>query len=43
MKTSAELALEIVQLKKEHMWGPKKIATVLARLLLDGLPSPLVP
>ena len=32
MKTSAELALEIVQLKKEHLrWGPKKIATVLAK------------
>lgn len=32
MKTSAELALEIVQLKKEHMrWGPKKICTVLAK------------
>ena len=32
MKTSAELALEIVQLKKEHIrWGPKKICTVLAK------------
>jgi len=32
MKTSAEFALEIVQLKKEHMrWGPKKISTVLAK------------
>jgi hypothetical protein len=38
-----ELALEIVQLTKEHMWGPKKIAAVLARLLLDRLPSPRVP
>ena len=32
MKTSAELALEIIQLKKEHMrWGPKKLATVIAK------------
>lgn len=32
LKTSADLALEIVQLKKEHgRWGPKKIATVLAK------------
>ena len=42
MKRSAELRLEIVQLTMEHMWGPKKIATVVARLLLDGLPAPRV-
>jgi putative transposase len=30
MKTSAEMALEIVQMKKEHpTWGPKKLAGVL--------------
>ena len=39
-KRSAELAL--VQLTKEHMWA-KTIATVRARLLMDGLPSPHVP
>jgi putative transposase len=32
MKTSAELALEILQIRKEHMsWGPKKVAAILAR------------
>jgi len=32
MKTSAEFALEIVQLRKEHArWGPKKIAAIMAR------------
>jgi transposase len=32
MRTSAELALEIVQLRKAHpRWGPKKLATVIAR------------
>ena len=32
MKTSAELALEIVQLRKEHpRWGPKKIVAIMAR------------
>jgi hypothetical protein len=30
------------QLTKEHMWA-KEIATMLVRLLLDGLPSPHVP
>lgn len=31
-KTTADLALEVVQLKKEHMrWGPKKIAAVMMR------------
>jgi transposase len=32
MRTSAELALEIVQLRKEHpRWGPKKIVAIMAR------------
>src|SRR5262249_23769208 len=32
MKTSAELALEIVQLRKEHpRWGPKKIVAIMAK------------
>lgn len=32
LKTSAERALEVLQLKKEHRrWGPKKISAVLAR------------
>jgi putative transposase len=32
MKTSAEMALEIVQLRKEHpSWGPKKLAAILKR------------
>ena len=40
MKTSAELALEIVKLKKAHMrWGPKKICTVISK----GRPEEDVP
>src|SRR5690349_21093406 len=32
MKTSAELALEIVQVRKEHpRWGPKKIVAIMAK------------
>jgi putative transposase len=32
MKTSAEMALEIVETKKQHpTWGPKKIANIVAR------------
>lgn len=32
LKTSAELALEIVQLRKDHpRWGPKKIVAIMAR------------
>jgi transposase InsO family protein len=43
MKTSAELALAIVQLKKEHMrWGPKKIATVIAKRNPDDETTPSV-
>jgi len=43
MKTSAELALEIVQLKKEHMrWGPKKIATVIAKRHPDDESTPSI-
>jgi hypothetical protein len=42
-RTSAELALEIVQLKKEHMrWGPKRIATVNARRHPDGTSTPSI-
>jgi putative transposase len=42
MKTSAEMALEIVQMKKEHpTWGPKKLAGVLMRKY-PGKPIPSV-
>jgi putative transposase len=37
MKLSAEYALEILEIRKEHKrWGPKKIAAILARRHPDG-------